>query len=468
MSSGKETKKSYKFFIGVFLAFLSVALVFIIYTLFIYFKEPSKIFEKHNSFDKDVIFSYYTRKGAAAENNDVNKYVDKDAHAVVYDVIETYDGCLVVAGMLNNDGWIMKLNPRNAEKSVQSEVLFNYCYGGEMEDKFSGIVQTEDGFIAAVGETESYSGDLSGVKSNPKSDLWLMIIDTSAKNKEDSIIFNRCYGGDWYDTGRCVIQTSDKCLAVAGSTYSHSGDVLGKNTPGWDIWLLKIDPKKVKHKDIRYGRTFGDAVKIFGDYNANCLIETKDKCLVLCGNRRVDEPAYDRQAFLLKVNPDDHSGMPLFFRLFGGSGNDFFSGVTETDDGYLTVCGNTSSTDGDLKGINNESKQQSIWIAKIDRAGSIVSNKCYDGDICRGLVQMNDGSLTVCTNKKSMVYIMNIDNINGNIISEKYYGVDVFNTSMAFAQTKDGSFAVVASVSHELFGKLYPWVFKVSGSKAKE
>ncbi|WP_319580224.1 hypothetical protein [uncultured Methanospirillum sp.] len=135
------------------------------------------------------------------------------------------DGGYIIAGAsASNDGdvtgnhgdldyWLVKLTPGG-------ELSWQKSYGGKADDEVPCIRQTRDGGYIVVGQSESRDGDVTGNHGNY--DYWVIKLATDGALK-----WEKCFGGNRYDAGQSVVQTSDGGFVVAGISSSHDGDLTG-------------------------------------------------------------------------------------------------------------------------------------------------------------------------------------------------------------------------------------------------
>ncbi len=86
-------------------------------------------------------------------------------------------------------------------------LLWQQTYGGFEEERAYCVKQTSDGGYVMVGYTRSY-----GVGAG---DVWLVKTDASG-----TMLWDRTYGGDGFDKGYSVEQTTDGGYIIAGLTQS--------------------------------------------------------------------------------------------------------------------------------------------------------------------------------------------------------------------------------------------------------
>ncbi|NQV15823.1 T9SS type A sorting domain-containing protein [bacterium] len=136
-----------------------------------------------------------------------------------FSIQATTDGGYIVVGGTNSFGiggddvWLIKTNSQGQEE-------WNQTFGGsEWETGFSVKENIDRGFIIAGGTTTFGAGDR---------DVWLVKTDSIGQE-----IWNQTYGGDFYDVGNSVLQTTEGGYIIAGSTLSFGNG-------GWDAWLISL------------------------------------------------------------------------------------------------------------------------------------------------------------------------------------------------------------------------------------
>jgi len=150
-----------------------------------------------------------------------------------YGLVVTADGGLVVAGATaskgagERDAWVFKLGG-------DGRVAWDRTYGGNKVDEAYAVAAAAGGGFVVAGTTES-SG--SGAR-----DGWLFRIDESGE-----LLWQRTFGGAYWDELRSVQQTADGGFVAAGYTEpagagAHFALVVrtdGKGTPLWEKTLKR-------------------------------------------------------------------------------------------------------------------------------------------------------------------------------------------------------------------------------------
>jgi hypothetical protein len=185
--------------------------------------------------------------------------------------MQTSDGGYVLAGFIMNgtypDAWLIKTDASGNEQ-------WNSTFGGISTDITNSVEQTNDGGYILAGSTASYGAG--------QDDAWL--IRTDAKGNE---MWNKTFGGMFYDYARSVHQTQDDGYILAGSTKSYGAIE--------DAWLIKTNASG----NMQWSKIIGGAK---GD-SAYSLQLTQDSGYILAGYT-ASYGAGSVNAWLIKVGGD--------------------------------------------------------------------------------------------------------------------------------------------------------------------
>jgi len=271
-------------------------------------------------------------------------------------LIQTTDGGYAVAGWTGSKGageadfWVIKLDN-------QGNRVWDRTYGGSGRDEARALIQTTDGGYAVAGDTRS--------KGAGGDDFWVIKMDS-----QGNMIWDKTFGGSYYDWARSLIQTTDGGYAVAGWTGSQGAG-------GVDFWVIKLDEQGNRVWDRTYGGSGWDW--------ASSLIQTTDGGYAVAGST-YSKGAGKNNFWVIKL---DEQGNRVWDRTYGGSGRDeVYSLIQTTDDGYA-VAGFTYS-----KGAG----ESDFWVIKLDSQGKMIWDKTFGGsynDAASSLIQTTDGGYAV-------------------------------------------------------------------------
>jgi hypothetical protein len=262
-------------------------------------------------------------------------------------------------GRATSDGYIIKTD-------ALGDTIWTGRYGGSGDESFAEITQTSDGgYIAAGNKTEpdGYHTDVYVVKTdsvgeviwsreydNPSLtdhansvlqtsdggfvicgvkggigtafDMWLIKTDSSG-----NVEWSRTYGGDGYDAGYSVDQTSDGGYIVAGyktilvAPYHH------------DMYLVKTSSDGT----VQWERTFGESESDC----AQSIRETSDGGFIAAG--LMESPV--REDCDIYVVKTDSNGDLQWFDTISINDNDVGYCVRQTDDDNFVIAGSNFTFD---------------------------------------------------------------------------------------------------------------------------
>jgi hypothetical protein len=214
-----------------------------------------------------------------------------------YSFVSTKNGGIVVVGETKDhpesnglyDIWVIHLNSKG-------EKLWDYVYGGSLDDRGKDIIQLNDGRFIIAGETES--NDKVFKDNKGAYDCFLMEISPLGKME-----WIKTYGGSSIDYCQKMLYDPSKDeVVMLGGTTSKDGD-LKENQGGMDVWLSSYDMKGSLKTSITFG----------GKYNEDpqdITIDKKGNYLILSGTNSNDGDIISKNSYnkndywLLKVNPE--------------------------------------------------------------------------------------------------------------------------------------------------------------------
>ena len=219
------------------------------------------------------------------------------------------EGCAYLVGQTSGfgagatDALILKYSP-------EGEVLWAKTWGGEVNERFTGIEVTADGYVYVVGETNSFGAgndDLLLLKCDPEGNLvW-------AKTWGTAEGYERTDGGLDVDT--------EGNIYVCGYYAVWGGED--------DIMLVKFSPEG----DALWARTWGGS----SDDRSRDVLATPDGVYV-CGYTE-SFGAGEEDMLVLKFSIDGES---LWAITAGGSDYDSASSIC-VDEGNIYIAGSTRS-----------------------------------------------------------------------------------------------------------------------------
>ena len=216
------------------------------------------------------------------------------------------DGGFIIAGEITNENtgnsscYLLKVNNKG-------EFEWDRSFGGSLNDQGFFLISANDGGFVITGVTRSQN-DSSG-------DLWLIKV-----NNTGEILWEKTFGGENFESGRSLQQTSDEGYIIVGQTESFGN---GNN----DAYLLKTDSQG---NEI-WSRTYGGSGTDQGRY----VVETLDQGYIISGYTDSYGSMGGFNFWLIKT---DSNGDLEWQEYYGGSGDDrAFCGIQASDGGYAIV-----------------------------------------------------------------------------------------------------------------------------------
>lgn len=316
-----------------------------------------------------------------------------------FSVIQSKDGGYVVAGVTastdhdvtsnhgGNDAWLAKTD------SV-GNLLWQKNYGGSYYDLAYCLIETEDNGYAFAGKSHSDDSDLTAHHGTDAfSDCWVVKTDAVG-----NVQWQKSFGGTGEDFAGSLAQTFDKGFIVAGYSGSLDGDVSG-HYGGYNIsdyWVVKLDSAGI----IQWQKSLGGE----DEDVATAVVQTSDSGYLVGGYSKSNSyditgnHGYD-DFWVVKLSA---AGIIQWQKCYGGSASDQANCLIKTSDGNLALAGYSSSTNGDVTGINEGTAD--LWVIKIDNAGTLLWQKLYGGndvDVVNCLVESRYGDLCIAATTAS-------------------------------------------------------------------
>lgn len=300
-------------------------------------------------------------------------------------------------------------------------------YGGGDGDVGWGIHQTGDGGYIIVGSTATFgSGEY---------DVWLI------KTDPDGVIeWNRTYGGEGWDVGWSIQETSEGGYIITGATMSYGSG-------HYDLWLIKTDERG----DVLWNLTYGGA-----DWDVGYSVQqTRDGGYIVAGCTR-SLGFGDWDALLLRV---DMEGEVVWNRTYGGSYEDGGWFVRETEDGGFIIAGYRTASRGEMA---------DAWIIKTDEEGEMLWSILYGGedDDWFFSVQVIKGGYILAGSTGSFgagdydYWLMKVDE-EGKVLWNKTYGGPGREIAWQVERTRDGGYILIGGTTSFGSGDWDVWLLKV-------
>jgi hypothetical protein len=333
---------------------------------------------------------------------------------------------------------------------VDTNVFFIETIGGSKNEAFNAVTKTTDGGYIVAGYTQSNDGDLIS-KANISFDFLV-----SKFSLENTLEWQKTYGGSEDDSASAIIQTLGGGFAVLGTSKSSDLEV-SANAGSQDFWLLKLS----SNGNLLWEKSFG----FLGADYGTALLETKDGGFLITGVLDVSASNGQGNAKSAEIQhaggdywaiKTDQAGNLEWSRFFGGSFTEVPLGIIETDDNNFILVGSSDSNDFN---ISNSKGSYDFWITKLAPNGNLIWEKSFGGtqiDEAKAITNTNDGNFLIVGDTRSKdkdvsvnngaadVWILKIST-EGNLIWEKTIGGSNFDVARAVYRTQDNGFLIAGS-----------------------
>ncbi len=234
-------------------------------------------------------------------------------------------------------------------------------------------------------------------------------------------LWAKAYGGTSRDWAFSVTQIANGSYLIAGETWGF-GAGLG------DVLLINLD----SFGNINWARTIGGS-----NYDpAYCAIQTSDGGYAIAGRTQsYGAGLYD--AYVFKLNP----ALSLSWAsVFGGTGQDRFHSVVQTDDGGYVAVGSTNSFTGTYT---------DFLMVRLDASGGLVWARAFgqanSDDTAYAVIEAPDGYV-VAGGSRQGIYgwdflVLKLDE-NGNLLWAKAYRGGNDEIAHSLIRTPDGCYLV--------------------------
>ena len=265
-------------------------------------------------------------------------------------------------------------------------LLFTEQWGGAGNDVPRGIAVDAGDNVYITGSTDSFGNGLTQI----------FLLKYSSVGE---LQWSKTFGGSKNDFGNSVAVDTYGNVYVAGTTNSYGAGAA-------DIILLKYDSSG----NLLYYRTWGGTQN---DYGTGVAVDSGGYVYVTGYTYRLGPTPGTSAVVLLKYDP---SGNKLFQQTWGGTFNDFATGIAVDLDGHVYVVGYTK-TNAITPGV------PSAFLLKYDSSGNLLFQRFWGGN--RG-----DFAYAVAVDTQENVYVTgysysfgpNTQGPNFFILKYDYYG----------------------------------------------
>ncbi|MGZ5247559.1 MAG: hypothetical protein ACXWV5_11020, partial [Flavitalea sp.] len=328
--------------------------------------------------------------------------------------------CMFLACSKNIDQqFSLQQDSKSMAKPKGMGIEFNKLYGGSSDDLVRQMIKANYTGYIFTGDT--YSNDNGLEAFNGDGDIWVTRLD-----EVGNITWQKTFGGPDFERGNSIAPCGQGYI-VAGYTLGNYGDEPVLNS-GPDAVILKIDENgNLLNKKILGGSGIDEIVSILPDGKGNfILVGTTDS-----NDGDVIGHHGGGDFWVLKMD----AGLNILWqKVLGGSLFDAGISIAISKDGSYTICGFTSSTDGDVKGNHGEAD---FWVVNLSENGKLLWHHAYGGTgydlpssitasvdggyLIAGLTTSSDGDITLRKGGFVDGWMVKIDKF-GNVKWDKTVG----------------------------------------------
>jgi hypothetical protein len=331
------------------------------------------------SFGAGILDVYFVKLDANGNLQWTKTIGGKDWEAGI-SLIQTSDGGYAIAGFTKSfsagghDVYVVKLD-------ANGNLQWTKTIGGKETDVCNSLIQTSDGGYAITGGTNSFGAG--------EPDVYVVKLDANG-----NLQWTKTIGGENWDVGFSLVQTSDGGYAIAGATNSFDAGEA-------DVYVVKLDASG----SLQWTKTIGGPTSEIG----SSLIQTSDGGYAIVGATN-SFGAGGEDVYVVKL---DASGNLQWTKTIGGPGADWGRSLIQTSDGGYAIAGCTKSFGAG--GLD-------VYVVKLDANGNLQWTKTIGGpDSEEGvyLIQTSDGGYAIAGETESFgaggkdVYVVRLDR-NGN------------------------------------------------------
>ena len=272
-----------------------------------------------------------------------------------------------------------------ASKTMAQDVFWKKNFGGIGGDYYNDVVAVSDGYVA-VGYSDLGSFGSAGDWYNYTGQGYQDAIIVKYDDK-GNVRWKRRFGGFGNDVFTSVTELTDGYVAVGYSAHVSFGNGdwgdIGSRGTGESATIVKFN----KNGQLVWRRNFGGGTVA----QFSSVTTLSDGGVVAVGyvkggfeaNFTFDLAGYTGRggddAIIAKYN--SANGSPIWRKLLGGAGDDYFNAVTTVSDGLVVVgrSDNISFGDDDWNGVTWKGGATDCTIVKYNKDGGIVWKKNFGG-----------------------------------------------------------------------------------------
>jgi gliding motility-associated-like protein len=269
--------------------------------------------------------------------------------------------------------WVAGLDP-------DGQLLWEYVYGGDQDERLWELIQTADGGFLAGGY--SLSG-ANGDKSEPSRgdmDVWIIKLDAQGQLEWD-----RTFGGAGRDELFAILERPGGGYWLGcHSTSDASGDKTEDSRGGQDLWLLQLDADGQLEWDETIGGDNFDQIHDL-EWAPDGNLYLSGGTFSAPGSGEVGPMAEGGALDFWLIKFDPASRSVLWDKRYGGTGEDFAYAICVSRTGNLYLGGRSASpsappsTENNGREATNFGGYSDFWMLELDAAGNKLREWSFGG-----------------------------------------------------------------------------------------
>jgi hypothetical protein len=294
-----------------------------------------------------------------------------------------------------------------------SQITFQASYGGTDHDFGHSGQQTSDGGYAFFGQTHSFG--------NGSQDMYLIKTDLLGNE-----LWSKTYGGQDFEFGISMMQTSDNGYVLCGSYSGLGNDSLA---------IIKTD----NSGNVLWNKRFSGSI----DRDVGqTILETTDGGFIAAG---FTGPDFAEDIYIVKVDID---GNEEWNQVYPTAGREYAVSIVQNLDGSYVLFGETST-------VGNGGAD--MYLLKITSTGIPIWNKTYGTSMDekgRSVRKTSDGGYILIGQEYFQggnIYVVKTD-AAGNELWSNYYGDIGWDLGHDIRQTPDGGYIIAGRIENTTNG----------------
>ena len=317
---------------------------------------------------------YWIVKLNSNRNISWQKTIGGTSEDKVSSIIQTVDGGYLVGGRSNSpisnektdssrglyDYWVVKL-------SATGNIQWQRTLGGSDDDILTQVLQVADGGYLLVGFSRSGISGEKSLASKGLSDGWIVKLNVAG----DSILWQKCFGGNYDDYLYRATPTSDGGYVLAFS--SSSDNTHDKTDPckgSLDYWIVKLNASMNKQWDKTIGGSTVDDIRaVYQTTNGAYIVAGSSNSPVSGDKTATNKGGYDYWFVRLSAS----GSLVIWQKTVGGSDDDYLRDFLLFG-GEINLAGySTSGISGDK--ADSCRGAQDYWVVRVNESNGIINDQ---------------------------------------------------------------------------------------------